>query len=90
MVDAAERSLETTRPSHRRHALPALDDSHERLKRLNKCQAQKLSPAARRVRRINSGSLASRRPSSQTRQTWATAIKPKTDPVVIRYAFMGK
>jgi hypothetical protein len=41
------------------------------------------------VRRINTGSFAKREPSTKTRQICARVIRPKTVPVVMRYAFIG-
>ena len=50
-------------------------------------KAQKQSPAASAVMRMNQGSRASAFDSATTRHTWASAINPKTLPVVKRYAF---
>ena len=61
---------------------------HEPGVRLIKRHAQKLKAAAVKVSRRNTGSLARRGPSAKTRTICARVIKPKTVPVVIRYAFI--
>src|SRR2546426_12172308 len=62
--------------------------SHEREDRLSKLHAQKHRAAAATVRKRNSGSVARCAPSARTRQICARVIKPKTVPVVMRYAFI--
>jgi hypothetical protein len=66
-----------------------LGSPHERPERLSRRQAHKLRAAAAIVRIINTGSVVRNRPSPKIRQICARKIRPKTAPVVMRYAFIG-
>jgi len=55
----------------------------------SKHQAQTLRATAATVRRTNTGSVARCGPSTKARQMCASVIKPKTVPVVMRYAFIN-
>ena len=63
--------------------------NHERDECLSKRQAHKQSAAVATVRRINTGSFATCGPSTRARHICATVTRPKTVPVVMRYAFIG-